>query len=129
MNFPGSSIGACSRADVAGTLTDSLIEATASALAAPPSKKPRAEAGTTAAAISRARTTPRAARVAATLAVRSTMRSPSSAPRRGGWPLVENRTSFMDERLPTEMYRGIIAFSGKGLASRRIRCVLGTGRG
>src|SRR5262245_20776358 len=110
MNFPGSLIGACSRAEVDGTVTGSMIDATASALAGPPSMNPRAHDGTSAAAISWARTTPRAARVAATLAVRSTMRSPCREPRRGGWPLVENRTSFMDERLPTEMYRDYSLF-------------------
>src|SRR5438093_514124 len=68
MNLPGSVMGACSRAEAAGTVTHSLIEATASALAAPPSRNSRADGGTSAAAISCARTTPRAARVAATLA-------------------------------------------------------------
>src|SRR2546428_12808841 len=102
MNLPGSVMGACSRAWAAGTVTHSLIEATASALAAPPSRNSRADGGTSAAAISCARTTPRAARVAATLAARSAMRSPCSAPRRGDCPLAENRTSFMGGCLPTK---------------------------
>src|SRR5689334_22898377 len=110
MNLPGSSIGAWIRADDVGTVTHSLIDATASALALPPSRNARVEAGTSAAAMSRARTTPRAARVEATLAVRSAMRSPCSAPRRGLWPLVENRTSFMGGCLPTEMYRNYSPF-------------------
>src|SRR3989442_7553264 len=87
MNLPGSVMGACSRAEAAGTVTHSLIDATASALAAPPSRNSRAEAGTSAAAISCARTTPRAASVAATLAVRATEPSPRSAPRGGGLPV------------------------------------------
>src|SRR5919201_5052900 len=110
MNLPGSLIGAWSRADAAGIVTGSLIDATASALAAPPSRNSRAEAGTSAEAISRARITPRAARVAATLAVRSTMRSPWSAPRRGIWPLVEKRTSFMGGCLQRERYRDYSPF-------------------
>src|SRR5213594_1485836 len=113
MNLPGSVMGACSRAEAAGTVTHSLIEATASALAAPPSRNSRADGGTSAAAISCARTTPRAARVAATLAARSAMRSPCSAPRRGDCPLAENRTSFMGGCLPTKMYRDYSPF-GQG---------------
>src|SRR5437867_4262926 len=110
MNLPGSVMGACSRAEAAGTVTHSLIEATASALAAPPSRNSRADGGTSAVAISGARTTPRAARVAATLAPRSAMRSPWSAPSRGDCPLVENRTSFMGRCLPTKMYRDYSPF-------------------
>src|SRR5438093_13115869 len=94
MNLPGSPIGACSRADAAGIVTGSLIDATASALAAPPSRNSRAEAGSSAAAISCARTTPRPASVAATLEVMATMLSPGSAPRRVEWPLVDYRTSI-----------------------------------
>src|SRR5262249_16151869 len=110
MNFPGSLIGACSRAEVAGTVTGSLIDATASALAGPPSMNPRADAGRSAAAISWARTAPRAARVAATLAGGATLRAACREPGRGGWPVVENRPRFMDERLPTEMYRDYSLF-------------------
>src|SRR5439155_1017392 len=114
MNLPGSVMGACSRAEAAGTVTHSLIEATASALAAPPSRNSRADGGTSAVAISGARTTPRAARVAATLAPRSAMRSPWSAPSRGDCPLVENRTSFMGRCLPTKMYRDYSPFRQGG---------------
>src|SRR5215510_960959 len=126
MNFAGSSIGACRRAADAGIVTDSLMEATASALATPPSMKARVDGGTSAAAISRARTTPRAVRVVATLAVRSTMRSPSSAPRRGGWPFVENRTSFMGERLPTEMYPGLWPFRTRELTREEFAAFWGS---
>src|SRR6267143_7149288 len=121
MNLLGSVMGACSRAEAAGTVTHSLIEATASALAAPPSRNSRADAGTSAVAISCARTTPRAARVAATLAARSAMRSPWSAPSRGDCPLVENRTSFMAGCLPTKMYRDYSPFR-QGGRPRRIPC-------
>src|SRR2546421_7856856 len=121
MNLPGSVMGACSRAEAAGTVTHSLIEATASALAAPPSRNSRADGGTSAVAISCARTTPRAARVAVTLAARSAMRSPWSAPSRGDCPLVENRTSFMGRCLPTKMYRDYSPFR-QGDCPRRIPC-------
>src|SRR5256886_2510731 len=87
----------------ADTVTHSLIERTASSAAAPPSRKPRVLCGTRAAAISRARTTPRRVRVAARLASRSAMRSPRSAPRRGDCSLVEKRTSFMASGLQTEV--------------------------
>src|SRR2546428_2519792 len=103
MNLPGSAIGAWRRALAAGTVTHSLMERTASSAAAPPSRKPRVLCGTRAAAISRARTTPRRVRVAARLASRSATRSPRSAPRRGDWSLVEKRTSFMASGLPTEI--------------------------
>src|SRR3990167_1201284 len=52
MSLPGSAIGACRRARAAGTVTHSVMPATASSLAAPPSRKPRVLRGTRAAAIS-----------------------------------------------------------------------------
>src|SRR5919201_5370817 len=122
MTLAGSLIGACSRADAAGIVTASLIDATASALAAPPSRNSRVDAGTSAAASCCARITPRAVSVAATLAVRSTMRSPWRAPRRGVWPLEEKRTSFMDGCLPSERYRDYSPF-GQARRSHRIPCV------
>src|SRR5467141_4084411 len=100
MNLPGSAIGACRRALLAGTVTHSVIEATASWAAAPPSRKARVELGASAAASSCARTTPRRDRLAARLDWTSAMRSPWSRPRRGDWPLTEYRTSFMDGGLP-----------------------------
>src|SRR2546429_7010836 len=102
MDFHGAAMGAWSRALEAGTVAHSVMEATASCEAAPPSRKPRVLCGTRVAAISWARTTPRRARVWARLAWRSAMRSPWSAPRRGDWPLTEKRTSFMGHGLPTE---------------------------
>src|SRR5437870_747572 len=69
----------------------------------PPHVVERLLCGTRAAAISRARTTPRRVRVAARLASRSAMRSPRSAPRRGDCSLVEKRTSFMASGLQTEV--------------------------
>ncbi len=99
MNLPGSAIGAWSRAFAAGTVTHSARPATASCEAAPPSRKARVLCGTSAAAISFARTTPRRVSVAASDACRSAMRSPWSAPRRGDCPFVEKRTSFMADGL------------------------------
>src|SRR5438093_343457 len=58
MNFPGSSIGACRRAEDAGTVTHSLIPAIPSSAAGPPSMNARALCGTRAAAISAARLAP-----------------------------------------------------------------------
>src|SRR5919197_5549171 len=103
VNFPGSAMGAWRRALTVGTVTHSLMDRTASSAVMPPSRKPRVLCGTRAAAISWARTTPRRVRVAARLASRSAMRSPWSAPRRGDWPLVEKRTSFMADGLPAEI--------------------------
>src|SRR3989442_13526754 len=102
MNFPGSAMGAWSRALEAGTVTHSVMEATASCEAAPPSRKPRVLCGTSVAAISWARTTPRRARGWARLAWRSAMRSPWSAPRRGEWPLTGKRTRLMGDGPPPE---------------------------
>ena len=68
MNFPGSVIGACRRAEAAGTVTHSLIPAIASSAAGPPSRNARVLLGTSAEAISPARMTPRRVRVAARLA-------------------------------------------------------------
>src|SRR5712691_2721396 len=112
MNLPGSVIGAWSRAFDAGTVTHSVIPAIASWAATPPSRKARVLEGTRAAAISWARTTPRRVSVAASDACRSAMRSPWSAPRRGDWPLVEKRTSFMGEGLPSENYGQLYPFHG-----------------
>src|SRR5215510_7878579 len=100
MNLPGSVIGACSRAEPAGTVTHSLMPAAVSSTSGPPSRNARVLLGTSAAAISAARVIPRRVRDAATLAWRSAIRSPCRTPSRGVWPLVEKRTSFMCDGPP-----------------------------
>jgi|SRR5437870_6350756 len=110
MNLPGSAIGACSLADEAGTVTHSLMPATASSASEPPSRNARVLFGTIAAASSAARLTPRRVRDVARLAWRSAIRSPWRTPRRGLWPLVEKRTSFMDDGLLGENVPPIMAF-------------------
>src|SRR5437870_4791742 len=54
MNLPGSVIGACSLAEEAGTVTHSLMPATASSASEPPSRNARVLCGTSAAASSAA---------------------------------------------------------------------------
>src|SRR5919106_6976683 len=113
MNLPGSAMGACKRAELAGIVTHSVIDATASWAGAPPSRNARVEAGTRVAAMSWALTTPRRARLAARLARRAAMRSPRSTPSRGDWPFVENRTSFMEAASRAKCV-AIIALAGPG---------------
>ena len=62
MNLPGSVIGACRRAEFAGIVTHSLMPATVSSTSGPPSRNARVLLGTSAAASSAARVTPRRVR-------------------------------------------------------------------
>jgi len=94
-----------SRAEEAGTVTHSLMPATASSASGPPSRNARVLCGMSAAASSAPRLTPRRVRDAARLVWRSAMRSPCRTPSRGVWPVVEKRTSFMGDGPPGGMCR------------------------
>src|SRR5439155_16189609 len=99
MNLPGSVIGACRRAVFEGTVIHSLIPATVSSTRGPFSRNARVLLGTSAAAISDPRVTPRRVRVAATLAGGLGIGRPGGNPSGGAWRLGGRGTGSMGEGL------------------------------